>query len=1730
MAGRKHHSLTNWIAMMILGLLVIAGAGRAHAQTCSVAPLNLSGVVNTYWAGNGTLSSGATSVTLGTMRTGTDAITGLAANTTGFAVGDLMLIVQMQDADINDTNGAAYGAGTTTMAGYTALNSTGLFHYARVTAVGGSITFSPATTATFRTAASVAGSNGQRSYQIIRVPFSRTVNVNGTLRPMSWNGSTGGIVAAEAGQTMTLNAGVDAAGLGFRGGGGHRGNNLPAGTPGADVGTVAGSTYTGALPAASVAGNEAGRASKGEGVAGTPRLVDTRESSALTYGYTTFDRGTEGYPLAAGTGDFGRGAPGNAGGGGNRHDAGGGGGGNSGSGGKGGGAYNDGSDYGGFGGSAITGYAGTRLFLGGGGGSGQGWHNPPTTGTIPILSGGGRGGGVAILRADTITGSATVDVRGQSGFGMPTALGGCNLPLSAGVLNGLGGEGAGAGGTAYLVAVSSGLGSVIVDARGGNGGNAGHCGTNMAGPGGGGGGGLVVYYTNGTAPVSSVAGGLPGTIATTDAAPGALPGASQPGSGTGGSLPTEPSPPPAPCTSPDLIVAKTIANNIVAGQTGATYSLIVTNNGAGPKNAGNTVTVTDTLPTGLTATALSGTGWTCVLGTLTCTRTDKLDAGSSYPAITLTFSAANSVAGNTTGILNNAAAVALSGGQTESDATNNNATTPTYVTNVFKSVRVTNDPDTSGLANPTVGDTLTWSVFVSNPAGAAAITNFQVNDALPSGVTITATGAHTITDVNATCGAVPAKNTGYTGAGANGLIAGAQTLPANCVLRIDIPTIVNFGGAKSNQATLSGTGISNVNSDAIDLTTSAATLPTGVAALASSLAQTQAAGTRDPTIATVSYPAPTITKTFAPAGIAPGNTSVLTITINNTGAAVLTSAALTDSYPAGLVNATSPNGTSSCGGTVTAVSGTSSVALSGASVPAAGTCTITVNVTITGSGTYLNTIPIGALTNAQGASNTVAASATLYTNPTVAKSFSPTAVAPNTDSTLSIAITNPNTAALTLSNPGLTDSFPANLVATGGTVSIAGAGCAGFVPTTITAGATSLTVTAGTLPASGTCTLSFAVRSAIAGTYNNTTSGVTTTTTGGATGAVSNTASLGVGLINLTKFFSPSQIQSGGTSTITYTLTNPTATLQTAGTFLDTMVNMTIAAPGGAAGGTCVGASGNSFATGATSLNFTNLQIPASGSCTVTVIVTSSTIGTNPNAANGVSTALLTQGPGSNTDNLIVVGKPTIAKAFSPSAVPANSTSTMTFTLTNPNTIALTGINFTDTYPAGLTNNTPLTVGGTCTGVTHTAAAGGNTFNVTGGTIPAGSNCTITVVVLASGAGVFNNSTSGVASTQSGTAGAVSNVATLQSANPATITKAFGTSPIAQGGTSVITFTLTNPNSTALTNLNFTDTLVNMTVSSTTIGGTCVGTTNSPALVVGVASLNLSVPTLAGGASCTITVTVTSSTSGTNPNTTSGVTTTQTPVAGPASNTANLVVLMPPTITKAFAPTQIQAGGTSTITFTVTNPQATALTNVTFTDALANMTVASTTVGGTCTGETFSPVLTVGGTQINPTIPTLGASASCTITVQVTSSVPSPSGGHINTTGAISSTQTPTGGSTASATLTVLAPPTVTKTFTPSIVPFNTRSTLIFTVTNPNFTALTNISFTDDLTETPAALLNDDPQSFVGSGRGTCIGTTPASKAAGHLDPITFSGITLAAGSSCTVYMDVYRTATAGFY
>lgn len=122
--------------------------------------------------------------------------------------------------------------------------------------------------------------------------------------------------------------------------------------------------------------------------------------------------------------------------------------------------------------------------------------------------------------------------------------------------------------------------------------------------------------------------------------------------------------------SPDLAITSTHLGNFTQGATAQTYTLTVTNRGT--LASSGTVSVTDTLPAGLTATAISGNGWTTSLSPLSCTRTDSVTAGSSFSPIIITVD----VAANAPSLVTNIATVSTTG---DTNSANDTASDPTVI-------------------------------------------------------------------------------------------------------------------------------------------------------------------------------------------------------------------------------------------------------------------------------------------------------------------------------------------------------------------------------------------------------------------------------------------------------------------------------------------------------------------------------------------------------------------------------------------------------------------------------------------------------------------------------------------------------------------------------------------------------------------------------------------------------------------------------------------------------------------------------------------------------------------------------------------------------------------------------------------------------------------------------------------------------------------------------------------
>ena len=185
----------------------------------------------------------------------------------------------------------------------------------------------------------------------------------------------------------------------------------------------------------------------------------------------------------------------------------------------------------------------------------------------------------------------------------------------------------------------------------------------------------------------------------------------------------------APAPGMDLTITKSHSQNtVVPGQT-FTYLVTVLNVGGSPSSG--PVTVTETPPAGVTVTALSGTGWTCTVATLTCTRSDTLAAATSYPAISVTASVGANVA---PGTVTNTAVVSGGGDTTPG---NNTATDPTVITSPAAGPDVTLTKAHSG-GDVIRGQLITFTLKVTNVGIGSTSGPISVTEAPPPGLTITA--------------------------------------------------------------------------------------------------------------------------------------------------------------------------------------------------------------------------------------------------------------------------------------------------------------------------------------------------------------------------------------------------------------------------------------------------------------------------------------------------------------------------------------------------------------------------------------------------------------------------------------------------------------------------------------------------------------------------------------------------------------------------------------------------------------------------------------------------------------------------------------------------------------------------------------------------------------------------------------------------------------------------------
>ncbi len=229
----------------------------------------------------------------------------------------------------------------------------------------------------------------------------------------------------------------------------------------------------------------------------------------------------------------------------------------------------------------------------------------------------------------------------------------------------------------------------------------------------------------------------------------------------------------------------------------------------------------------------------------------------------------------------------------------------------------------------------------------------------------------------------------------------------------------------------------------------------------------------------------------------------------------------------------------------------------------------------------------------------------------------------------------------------------------------------------------------------------------------------------------------------------------------------------------------------------------------------------------------------------------------------------------------------------------------------------------------------------------------------------------------------------------------------------------------------------------------------------------------------------------------------------------------PPVVfTKSFAPATIGPGGVSTLTFSISNSSGAPVTGLAFTDTLpAGMTIAAPADAGTNCGSGLVAAPS-GGTTISLSAGQVPDKASCSVTVNVTSST---AGTSVNVSGDLTSSIGNSGPAQASLTIDTSLPG-FTKRFSPATITVGGQSTLIFTIENFGGTVI-SLNFADEM---PSGMVVATPSNASTDCGDPLIPATLTAVSGTGLISLFANGTAnfpaLPAESTCSVSVDVTAT------
>ncbi|MCP4902224.1 MAG: DUF11 domain-containing protein, partial [bacterium] len=683
---------------------------------------------------------------------------------------------------------------------------------------------------------------------------------------------------------------------------------------------------------------------------------------------------------------------------------------------------------------------------------------------------------------------------------------------------------------------------------------------------------------------------------------------------------------------------------------------------------------------------------------------------------------------------------------------------------------------------------------------------------------------------------------------------------------------------------------------------------------------------------------------FNPGTIGPGSVSTLQFDISNLTSVAVRNLGFSNTLPAGVTIASPAASLNTCGGTLSATNGGSTISLTDGGIGALGSCSVSVDVTASAPGTYTNVT--GDLTSDAGNSGSASADLTVAADrPGFSKSFSPSVVAFGGRTTLTLTVDNTlNTSPAP--NLRFTDNLPdglgiadpsiASTTCTGGNLSApAGGTVISYAPNYFG----DASVAAGAI-----CSVTVEVIAMSTGVLGNTTGELTSDNGSGArsSGKAANTLTVPSNDLSLTKSFTNDPAYPGGTVTLEFTVRNLNRRSAAADIgFTDdlngtlsglTAIDTPLSSPCGP-GSTLTGNSVLTLASG-------NLDPEASCTFEVLLQVPAAASGAFTNTTSEITANVdgepVTGNPA--TDVLVVTPAPLLTKTYLDDPVGAGGTVELEFSITNTSTIlAASSIFFEDVFPVELGTAASVPATGFCGAGAQATFLPVSDFapaklTVSSASLAASDSCTFSItlnVAVDAAEGIYPNTTSfitAVVGNETTTGPPASDELTIVSAPR--LQKEFTDDPVAAGDTVTLVFTLSHSEIAPgdASGITFSDDLDAALSGLEATGLPLQDLCGQGSQLVGTSTVTFSSGVLAPGEGCSFAVTLqvpVGAAPGNHTNTTSAVIASVLGVdtmSSPASADLQVAGL---TLTQDFTDDPVMPGGTVTVRYTLDNASST---------------------------------------------------------------------------------------------------------------------------------------------------------------------------------------------------------------